>query len=80
MDIIGFLLVGLVAGWIASHLMKGRGFGLIGNIVVGGIGALIGGFLFRMVGVVAYGTLGTIIMAVVGAVVFLFLISLMKHA
>jgi len=80
MDIIWFLFIGLIAGWIAAHIMKGRGFGLFGDIIVGIIGAVIGGYLFQMLGVVAYGTLGTIIMAVIGAMVFLFLISLMKRA
>ena len=79
MDIIWFLIIGLIAGWIAAHIMKGRGFGLFGDIVVGIIGAVIGGYLFQMVGVAAYGTLGTIIMAVIGAMVFLFLVSLMKR-
>ena len=46
MDIILFLLLGALAGWIAGKIMKGSGFGLIGNIVVGVIGAFIGGFLF----------------------------------
>ena len=79
MDIIWFLFIGLIAGWIAAHIMKGRGFGLFGDIIVGIIGAVIGGYLFQMVGVAAYGTLGTIVMAVIGAMVFLFLISLMKR-
>ena len=42
MDIIWFLFIGLIAGWIAAHIMKGRGFGLFGDIIVGIIGAVIG--------------------------------------
>ena len=77
MDIIWFLLIGLVAGWIAGQLVEGGGFGIVGNIVVGIIGALIGGSIFNALGISAYGTLGSIIMAVVGAVVLLFLLRLL---
>ena len=45
-----FLLIGIVAGWLASTLMKGRGLGLVGNLVVGVIGAFLGGFLFNVLG------------------------------
>lgn len=80
MDILGFLLIGLIAGWIAGELMKGRGFGIVGDIVVGIIGAFIGGFLFRAVGITAYGFVGSLVMATIGAVVLLFLISLVRRA
>ena len=51
MEFIWFILIGLAAGWLAGQLMKGGGFGVIGDIIVGVIGALIGGFLFRSLGV-----------------------------
>ena len=47
MNIILFLLIGLVAGWLAGKIMKGKGFGLVGNLVVGVVGAFIGGFVFN---------------------------------
>jgi len=76
-----FLAIGAVAGLLAGMLMKGGGFGIIGNIIVGVIGSFIGGFLFNLVGVGAGGGLiGSIITAVVGAVVLLFVISLVKKA
>jgi uncharacterized membrane protein YeaQ/YmgE (transglycosylase-associated protein family) len=75
MDLIGFLIVGLIAGWIADMLVKGSNFGLVGDLVVGVIGAFIGGFLFSLVGVDAYGLLGNIIMAIIGAVVLLLLLN-----
>lgn len=78
MDILWFLIIGLVAGWIAGELMRGDGFGLVGNIVVGIVGALVGGFLFQLFGVEAYGTIGNLVMAVIGAVVLLFLIGLVR--
>ena len=51
MHILWFLLIGLVAGWLAGLLVKGRGFGWLANMIVGVIGAFIGGFLFGQLGV-----------------------------
>ncbi len=48
---IGYLIIGLLAGAIAGRIVQGRGFGLIGNIIVGVIGALVGGFLFQLAGI-----------------------------
>lgn len=75
LELIYFLLIGLAAGWLAGQFMKGRGFGLVGNLVVGVIGAVLGGFLFRLVGLAATGLLGTLISATVGAIVLLFLLQ-----
>ena len=79
-SLIMFLVIGAVAGWLAGLIMKGRGFGLLGNIIVGIIGAVLGGFLFGALGLAAGGLIGSLITAVVGAVVLLFLISLIKKA
>jgi uncharacterized membrane protein YeaQ/YmgE (transglycosylase-associated protein family) len=79
-SLIMFLVIGAVAGWLAGLLMKGRGFGLIGNIIVGIIGAFIGGFLASVLGLAATGIIGSIILATAGAVVLLFLIGLVKKA
>jgi uncharacterized membrane protein YeaQ/YmgE (transglycosylase-associated protein family) len=81
MEFLWFILIGLTAGWLAGQLMKGGGFGVVGDIVVGVIGALLGGFLFRTLGVSAGGgLLGSLIVAVIGAVVLLFLLRLIKKA
>lgn len=81
MGIIWFLIVGLIAGWLAGVLVKGGGFGLIGDMIIGVIGAVIGGFLFSNLGVSAGGGLiGSIIVATIGAVVLLFVIRLIKKA
>jgi uncharacterized membrane protein YeaQ/YmgE (transglycosylase-associated protein family) len=81
MNIVWFILVGLVAGWLAGQLMKGGGFGVIGDIVVGIIGALIGGLLFSSLGVSAGGgLLGAIIVATIGAVVLIALLRLIRRA
>ena len=81
MEFLWFILIGLAAGWLAGQLMKGGGFGVVGDIVVGVIGSLLGGFLFRTLGVSAGGgLLGSLIVAVIGAVVLLFLLRLIKKA
>ena len=77
--VIGFLLIGLVAGWLAGLIMKGRGFGVIGNIIVGLVGALIGGLLFDLLGIAVGGVLGSLVMATVGAVVLLFIAGLFRR-
>ena len=81
MEFVWFIIIGLVAGWLAGTLMKGGGFGVIGDIVVGIVGALIGGFLFRSLGVSAGGGLiGSIIVALIGAIVLIWILRLVKKA
>ena len=63
-----FLLIGAIAGWLANVLIRGRGLGLIGNIVIGVIGAFVAGWLFPRLGVsLAGGILGSILHATLGA-------------
>jgi uncharacterized membrane protein YeaQ/YmgE (transglycosylase-associated protein family) len=78
MSFLWFLIVGLVAGWLAGQIMKGKGFGLWGNLIVGVIGAFIGGFLFDLLGLSFGGIIGSIIAALVGAIVLLWIIGLVK--
>lgn len=81
MDIISliiFLAVGALVGWLAGIIMTGRGFGVIGNIVVGIFGAVLGGFVFGYLGITTGGFLGSVIMATIGAVILLFIIGLIK--
>jgi len=80
MGLIWFLLVGLVAGWLAGKIMKGSGYGVIGDIVLGVIGAFVGGFLFRLVGLAAYGTIGAVIVATIGAIVLVAVVRALKKA
>lgn len=81
-SIIIFLIVGAVAGWLAGQIVKGHGFGLVGNIVVGIVGAFLAGWLFPMLGLSLGlpGIVGSIIFAMIGAVILLFLIGLIKRA
>jgi uncharacterized membrane protein YeaQ/YmgE (transglycosylase-associated protein family) len=68
-----FLIIGALAGWLAGQIMKGRGFGVIGNILVGVVGAFIGGFLFRVLGFAAFGLIAQLIMATIGAIILLWI-------
>lgn len=79
-SLIWFLLIGLIAGWLAGKIMKGGGFGIVGDIVVGIVGALLGGWVFGMLGIATYGLLGSIITATIGAILLLFIIRLIKSA
>lgn len=72
------LLIGAVAGWLAGKIMKGKGFGVLGNIIVGVIGAVLGGFLFGLLGISAAGMAGALVTATVGAIVLLWIVSLVK--
>lgn len=81
MSFLWFLIVGLIAGWLAGVLVKGGGFGLVGDLVVGVVGAFLGGWLFTMLGVGAGGGLiGSIIVATIGAVVLLLIVRMIKRA
>ncbi len=79
MSFIWFLVIGGVAGWLAGLLMKGKGFGIIVNIIVGIIGGFLGGWLFKQLKISIGGeTIGPLVTAFVGAVVLLFILSLIK--
>jgi len=74
MDIVWFLVIGLVAGWLASLITKREGKGIVSYLIIGVIGALLGGFLFRLLHLVAYGLIGELVVATVGAVILLFVL------
>jgi len=73
-----FLIIGAVAGWLAGKIMRGRGFGLVGDLVVGILGSLVGGFIFRLLGIASFSLIGSLVTATVGAVVLLWLIHRLK--
>ena len=76
-----WLLIGAVAGWLAGVIVKGGGFGLPGDIIVGIVGAFIGGWLFAQLGIfVGAGIVGAIVAATVGAVVLLLVIKVLRRA
>ncbi len=78
MDFFWFILIGLAAGWFAGRITKGGGFGLLGDLVIGLIGALLGGFLFSEMGVGPSGLAGALITATAGAILLLLLLNLIK--
>lgn len=80
MNLILFLIIGGVAGWLAGLIMKGRGFGVLANIGVGIVGSLLGGFLFSLLGLSSHGMIGSLVTATVGAVFLLWIVSLIKKA
>jgi uncharacterized membrane protein YeaQ/YmgE (transglycosylase-associated protein family) len=78
MYLISILVIGALAGWLAGQGMRGRGFGLLGDIVVGIVGSMIGGFIFGLLGIYTYSLLGRIAMATVGAVLLLYLVRKLR--
>jgi uncharacterized membrane protein YeaQ/YmgE (transglycosylase-associated protein family) len=74
------LIVGAIAGWLAGQIVRGFGFGLLWNIIIGIVGAFIGGWLLTKLGIVPFaGFVGSIVNAVIGAVVLLVIIGLIRR-
>ena len=80
MEIIWFILIGLVADWLAGQITKGSGFGIIGDIVLGVLGAVIGGLLFNVLQLPWGGLVGRLIVATIGAVLLIFIVRLIRRA
>ena len=74
MDLLWFLVIELVAGWLAGVLMRGGGLGIVRDLAVGVIGAVLGGSIFAALGITAYGLVGSLITATLGAIVLLALL------
>jgi uncharacterized membrane protein YeaQ/YmgE (transglycosylase-associated protein family) len=81
MSLLAFLIIGAVAGWAAGEVMRGRGFGLVGNIIVGILGALLGGWVFSLLGLdLGDGfSIGSLITAFLGAVILLALVGMVRR-
>ncbi len=75
-----FLAIGALAGWLAGLITKGRGFGLLGDIIVGIIGAVIGGFVFGLLGISWGGLIGSVGTATAGAILLLIILRVIKRA
>lgn len=81
MGIIAWIIVGAIAGWLAGLIVKGAGFGLLGNIVIGIVGAIVAGWLLPQLGVrLGAGWIGEIINAAIGGVIVLVILSLIRRA
>src|SRR5438067_13435529 len=72
--ILWWLIVGLIAGFLASVVMRGGGYGIVGDIILGIVGAIIGGFLAGLLGLGASGLIGTILVAFIGACILIALL------
>ncbi len=80
-SLIIFIIIGIVAGWLAGQVMRGGGFGLVGDLIVGVVGALIAGWLFPRLGVnLGSGIVGAIISSAIGAVILLVIVRLVRRA
>jgi uncharacterized membrane protein YeaQ/YmgE (transglycosylase-associated protein family) len=77
-NLIVFLIIGVIAGFLAGKVMKGTGFGFLGDLVVGVIGAFLGGWMFGLLGISTYGLVGSLLTAFAGALVLLFALRLIK--
>ncbi len=80
MWLIWTIVIGIIAGWLAGLIVKGRGMGLLVDLIVGIVGSLIGGFVAGLIGLAAYGLIGRLAIAVAGAVILLFLVRAIKKA
>ena len=78
MSFLWFLIIGAVAGWLAGLVMKGGGFGLLINIIVGIVGGVIGGWVFGLLGIDSVGLFGSLVTAFVGAIILLYVANLVK--
>jgi uncharacterized membrane protein YeaQ/YmgE (transglycosylase-associated protein family) len=78
LDLLGWIIIGALAGLIAGNLQRGRGFGCLGNIILGIVGAYVGGWLFSQLGVREnLGWIGSLVVATIGAAIVLFIADLM---
>jgi uncharacterized membrane protein YeaQ/YmgE (transglycosylase-associated protein family) len=74
------IIIGILAGFIASKLVSGSGMGVLMDLVVGIVGSVLGGWIFTLLGLGAYGLIGQLVMAIIGAVVLLLLVRAIKRA
>lgn len=78
-NLILFLGIGLAAGWIASKVIRGQGLGLVGNLVLGVIGAYVGPSVLRFFGISAGGLLGDLLSATIGAMLLIVVVGVLKR-
>lgn len=79
-NLIWWVVVGLIAGWAAGKIMKGGGYGAVMDIILGVVGAVVGGWLLGALGVHAGGLISTIVVAIIGAIFLIWLTRLIKKA
>jgi len=78
MELLYFLFIGMIIGWLAGIIVKGRGFGIVGDIIVGVVGAYLGGFMSSLLGVMPRTDFGALLLSVAGAVVLLAIVKAIR--
>lgn len=78
MNFIWYIIIGIIAGFVASKVMRGGGFGLVLNLLIGIVGGLLGGWVFGLFGIATAGILGSLITSIVGAILLLWIVSLFR--
>ena len=76
---LGYLIIGLLAGWVASKIVRGRGSGLVVNLAIGLVGGILGGWLVSLIGWIPMGSFGRRLTSIAGAIVLLWLVSLVTR-
>ena len=79
-NLLTWVIIGLIAGWAAGKIMKGGGYGVVMDIILGIVGAVVGGWLLGALGIHAGGLIGTIVVAIIGAMFLIWLTRLLKKA
>ncbi len=79
MNFIWYIIIGIIAGFVAGKIMRGGGFGLFLNLLIGIIGGLLGGWVFGLLGIATAGILGSLITSIVGAILLLWIVSLFRR-
>jgi uncharacterized membrane protein YeaQ/YmgE (transglycosylase-associated protein family) len=79
-NIVYWIIIGLIAGWAAGKIMKGGGYGPVVDIILGIVGAVVGGWLLGALHIYAGGLIGTIVVAIIGAIFLIWLSRLLKKA
>jgi len=80
MQILIWIVVGIIAGWLTGLVMKGKSYGLVGDLIIGLLGGIIGGWLFGLLGLAPTSWLGQILVSFVGGVVVVALVRLLRRA
>jgi uncharacterized membrane protein YeaQ/YmgE (transglycosylase-associated protein family) len=78
-DLLYYILLGLVAGWLAARLLKEKQIGLLGSMVVGVVGAIIGAYVFEFLGISYGGIIGNLLSALVGAIILIYIIRAVRR-
>ena len=79
-SLLGWIVIGIIAGWLTGKLMRGVGYGILMDLILGLVGAVIGGWIFGLLGISSYGLLGSLAAATVGAVILVAIARLFRRA